>query len=838
MTTASESPKTRVVWAPLPRQARLIACPANEIFFGGARGGGKAQSYQSLTQTPKGWIKLGDLRVGDSIIDPTTGGSQKVVGIYPQGPKQFYRVTCDDGASTLVCGDHLWLHRLANHKRPGTKRSEQRVYARDWLETDYPDTSWDHYRVGTTASLIEAMKAGFGIRIPLTAPVLFDVNGRTGKGLVPAYLAGLLLGDGALGAVCVYSFDEEIKEWLTKNGFKAHNTVDKHGERYSFTAVGAYRRAVKQWLANHGLSKCRAWEKFIPPYVFTADLQYRLEFLQGLMDTDGTVDERGRCYFISTSKLLAEGVQELARSLGGKARLRNRQTRFTYLGELKDGRPSYQVRIWLNKSSSLFRLSRKKDRCTDSWNGGHELTREIVSIEKAGVQDAMCIQVSGPRGLYITDDYIVTHNTDGIIGHFFSKANKWGPKAKGLVLRRTLKGLTALEQRCKEIYGQVFSVKDCWHKQEKLWEFPNGATLRMGYLESEDDVYQYQGHAYPFIYPEELTQWEHELNYAWLFTINRDPEVPCQIVSTGNPGGPGMGWVKKRFIDFGPPDRIHTVEIPSPRAGEPPLKRTRIFIPSKLADNPYLQNTGYEAGLLELPERMRLMHLDGRWDVVEGAFFDEWDPKVHVCRAFNPPSDWLRWFGFDWGFDKPYAGVWFCQSPAGKIYIYREIYGIHPDGTENKGCRKPARMVAQEIREIEARAGEHITERWGDTSMWNEDGGVATIGDEFAGEGVFFQKVRKYDKKEGIELLRSKFTVINGVSQLQVMDNCRHFARCIPLLQVDPHNPMVYDTRGEDHIAEAAIYGLRKNLPGKDDFLMLDLNRQRTARLYGSGGWR
>jgi len=428
--------------------------------------------------------------------------------------------------------------------------------------------------------------------------------------------------------------------------------------------------------------------------------------------------------------------------------------------------------------------------------------------------------------------------TDGVIGHFFAKAERWGPKAKGLVLRRTLKGLVAFEQRCKEIYGLVFPVRDHWHKQEKLWEFPNGATLRLGYLESEDDVYQYQGHAYPFLYPEELPQWEHEQNYAWLFTINRDPEVPCQIVSTGNPGGPGMGWVKRRFIDSGPWDRIHTHEIPSPREGEPPMKRTRIFIPSKLADNPYLQNTGYEAALLQLPERLRLMHYDGRWDVVEGAFFDEWNPDVHVCRAFKPDPSWARWFSFDWGFDKPFAGLWWCQSPAGKKYIYREIYGINDEGEPDKGCRRPARIVAQQIREIEALAGEHITERWGDNSIWNEDGGTGSIGDEFTAEGVFFQKVRKHDKKQGIQMLRGWLTSINGVSQLQIMDNCRNLIRTLPGLQVDPNNPEVFDGRGEDHPVDAAIYGCRKNLLSESDLLMLDSSRQRTARLYGSGGWR
>jgi hypothetical protein len=91
--------------------------------------------------------------------------------------------------------------------------------------------------------------------------------------------------------------------------------------------------------------------------------------------------------------------------------------------------------------------------------------------------------------------------TDGVLGHFFARAEKWGPAAKGLMLRRTLKGLLDVERRSKEIYGQVFPVKDHWYEQKKMWQFPNGATLWMNYCETDNDVLQYQGHGYSFIYP-------------------------------------------------------------------------------------------------------------------------------------------------------------------------------------------------------------------------------------------------------------------------------------------------------------------------------------------------
>lgn len=428
--------------------------------------------------------------------------------------------------------------------------------------------------------------------------------------------------------------------------------------------------------------------------------------------------------------------------------------------------------------------------------------------------------------------------TDGVIGHFFARAEKWKTHAKGLVLRRTLKGLLDFERRCKEVYGSVFSVKDHWHEQKKLWEFPNGATLWMNYCETDNDVLQYQGHGYSFIYPEELTQWKLEETYQWLFTINREPTVgeACQIVATGNPGGEGMEWVKRRFIDSGPPDRIQEHKIWNPRTETEEII-TRVFIPSSLKDNIYLQNTGYERGLLSLPERMKLMYYDGRWDVVDGAFFDEWDPAVHVCRAFNPPPEWKRWFSFDWGYAAPYAGLWWCQSPAGKIYIYREIYGLSEDGKANKGTREHARLVAQKIKQIEASCNEHVTERWVDGSIYDNDGGDASIGKLFESEGIFFERARKTDKVGGVQMFRQMIAVTNKISQLQFMDNCRNLIRTFPLIQVDPRNPDIYLSSGEDHLADCLYMGARKNLPSPGESRIFKGN-QGARRSWGSGGWR
>ena len=418
--------------------------------------------------------------------------------------------------------------------------------------------------------------------------------------------------------------------------------------------------------------------------------------------------------------------------------------------------------------------------------------------------------------------------TFGVLLKWWHFAHQWGEDANGLIIRRTLNGLKDVEEKAKKMYGKVYDLGEHWKGVKKEWRFPNGATLRMSFLDSEDDVQQFQGHEYGLIMPDELTQWKDETNFQLLIACNRsgNPNLKPQIVATGNPGGPGHLWVKKRFVDIAAPETIVTIK----RGGH---ERTRCFIPGLLTDNPVLMATSYGASLASLPEKLRKMYLEGCWDVVEGAFFDEWDPKFHVCRYFTPDPSWRRTFAFDWGYDAPYAGVWMAESPSGSRYIYREIYG-YDENRPSGGSREPAKQVAQKIRSIEAQFGEHISDRWVDGQIFNEEGQAQTTGDLFADEGVFFQKVNKREKKNSISMFRQDLAVVNGQCRTKIMDNCRHLIRTLPSIESDPHDPEVYDTKGEDHLLDACCYLYRGNLSVADSLLTLG----RGPRSYGKGGWR
>src|ERR1051326_3956578 len=156
-----------------------------------------------------------------------------------------------------------------------------------------------------------------------------------------------------------------------------------------------------------------------------------------------------------------------------------------------------------------------------------------------------------------------------------------------------------------------------YNEQQKRWTFPSGATITFGYLERDDDVYQYQGAAYQFVGIDELTQ--HTENcFRYLFSRLRRPtdgplsRIPLRMRAGSNPGGKGHEWVKKRYIN------------PASR------RRGSVFVPARLDDNPSLDAEQYRKSLDHLDPLTRAQLLAGDWDAVAGGRFKrEWFKYYH-----------------------------------------------------------------------------------------------------------------------------------------------------------------------------------------------------------------
>lgn len=349
-------------------------------------GFGKAQPLDAEIKVPGGWKTMGDMVVGTKVI-AKDGTITHVTGVYPQGEKEIYRITFGDGRSTECCAEHLW-----------------KVF---FIDTT-PAKRW---RVVNTLEVMRLL----GHAQPRVYIDLPDVEDGTDAELpIDPYLLGALLGDGHLGKNAIYfsSQDEFILEQVRQ--LLPENLTLRHMQKYDYRIAGA--RATPNDLLDKirslELSGCHSYSKFIPDMYLAGSAAQRRAMLQGLLDTDGTVVKvGGSVSFCTTSPFLASQVQYLVRSLGGIAKIKNRHTNYTYKGASLKGRESYHVFIRHKVPSQFFRLPRKVALCRDDGQYSAKLKLRVKSVELVGVKEAQCISIDHPDRLYITNDFIVTHNT-------------------------------------------------------------------------------------------------------------------------------------------------------------------------------------------------------------------------------------------------------------------------------------------------------------------------------------------------------------------------------------------------------------------------------------------
>ena len=387
---------------------------------------GRAQPLSSQVLTPSGFRPIGKLRVGDLVVG-SEGLPTPVLGVYPQGRKEVFRVRTQDGASTLCCGEHLWRVTTPDDRRRGKPG-----------------------RVLETGEMIGRLRAAHQHRfeVPLlAAPVEFEPR----EVPMDPYALGLLLGDGCLTTKTTPSFtttDPELavalEDALDGIELRRKGDVDyvlRHAAGHRGGVVVA--NPVTRVLRELALAGTRSTTKFVPDAYLYNRSGIRLAVLQGLLDSDGgPVTQPGRTCrinFATCSKLLRDDVVFLVRSLGGVAYWRTRQAAGRRPGRAR-GRPvrhrsdAFVIDIRLPVDIEPFRLSRKRELYHAS--GGGRPMRFVDSIEPAGEQATVCIQVAATDSLYVTDDFLVTHNTLNDSFIILDEAQNTSPEQMKMFLTR------------------------------------------------------------------------------------------------------------------------------------------------------------------------------------------------------------------------------------------------------------------------------------------------------------------------------------------------------------------------------------------------------------------
>lgn len=364
--------------------------------------------------------------------------------------------------------------------------------------------------------------------------------------------------------------------------------------------------------------------------------------------------------------------------------------------------------------------------------------------------------------------------------------------------------------------------------------FWNGSKIYLCHCKDEKDRFKYQGAEIHLLLVDELT---HFTDKIYRFLRNRvrmvGIEIPekyknrfPRIICGANPGGIGHQFVKMTFIDGQQPMKVY--EAANSEGG-----MLRQFIPAKLEDNPSMaeNDPGYDARLHGLGSEslVRAMRY-GDWDIIDGAFFDNFRKDRHVVRPFPVPDHWMRFRAGDWGSAKPFSFGWYAVAsddfiagpgiviPRGALVRYREWYGIATDKEgkhiPNQGLKMNADQVGSGVRDRDS--GDLIAYGVLDPAAFAQDGGPSIAERMMRGttgkNGATFRpadnkRVTARGAMGGWDQMRARLDGDgDGRPMLFFFETCTHAIRTIPALQHDEDRPEDLNTDMEDHPADEVRY--------------------------------
>lgn len=347
------------------------------------------------------------------------------------------------------------------------------------------------------------------------------------------------------------------------------------------------------------------------------------------------------------------------------------------------------------------------------------------------------------------------------------------PGVQILLLRRTYGEL--LENHIVPLQKMLHSYEKDKSKriasfgsQDKVFSFPNGSRIKLGYCDNENDVLQYQGQAYEIIFMEEATQFT-EFQFQCLTESNRlsghcKKQIKTRMYFTCNPGGVGHVWVKRLFIDRNYKDTEIAEEYE--------------FIPALVFENKYIMENDpdYVKILQNLPEDRKKAMLYGNWDVFEGQFFTEFDRNIHVVEPFKIPKGWNVYFTMDYGLDK-LAGYWIAVDYNNNAYVFREVF--------------ESNLLVSDAREkIKNMTNEEVYMYLAPPDMWNrhKETGKSTA-DIFSEGNIHLTKTNNdriqgwLQVKEWLKIYLDEQGIRNA--RLKIFNTCTNLIRCLSEIQCD-----------------------------------------------------
>ena len=370
-----------------------------------ATGVGKALPNSTVIPTPNGQKQVGEIKPGDLLFD-AFGKPTLVKAIYPQGEKEVWEITFKDGRKAKCCEEHLWSYCTEG------QRKEQKINRKFYTKTLKEINEMPLYQPGR----------GYKILVPMQKAVEYPAK----QYYLKPYTFGLLLGDGSFRynntnkGLCFSSENDELPTAIAQEMNWHYKKCSDYNYNWMFENPNNNTHTniwVEEALRDFpALWQTKSETKFIPREYLEGSIEQRFDLLNGLLDTDGSVDkEKGRISYYTVSPQLRDNVIELSLSLGFKA---------TWLEDNhnKDNLPLYKIEIAGSPENKikLFKSKRKHELILQWYNKGkrkeENLFNPIVKIEKLNYKEEMtCFYVDNNEHLFLMNDYIVTHNTRAMV---------------------------------------------------------------------------------------------------------------------------------------------------------------------------------------------------------------------------------------------------------------------------------------------------------------------------------------------------------------------------------------------------------------------------------------
>lgn len=510
-------------------QDKFVRSNLDLVIGGGSMGGGKLNPLYTPVLTTKGWVKMGDLKVGDLVCTPF-GNPSPILQIFEHKSKDIYELETFDGRKTYCGLEHLWSFRT-------TKQiAKYRIHGDMSRNLTTEDTE----------RIIERMNQGQAVYLPISNAQEFTEK----KYAIHPYVLGVLLGDGCLverfseTSFVISNTEQDIidKVAVLSNATRVRHCDTSHSKTFFSPLAKEYNK----YMSSIGLLTY-SYDKFIPNEYLWGGIEQRKQLLYGLMDTDGCVEDKNRFSFSTTSKQLAEDFIYLCRSLGYIATLKVDKRSGKYTKGIAYDISISTDEIIFSSEKHLNRYYSNLDKSTRKYARTNDHIR-IKSIVKHSNSDARCIYIEDDLHLYIIDDFIVTHNSAAAVLSIAEPV--LDSRFRAVFLRNNLGDLKSgggILDEFKKMYGSWCNVVE---SGDPHVDFPSGARIDVTHIadQSKEKVLQrFKGRQYDFIYFDEGTGFTWEC-FTAVYSRNRGmAKWTGKVRMTTNPKR--NHWLRK-FLDW------------------------------------------------------------------------------------------------------------------------------------------------------------------------------------------------------------------------------------------------------------------------------------------------